>query len=719
MTAGTLHPCREALAAPRLVGVGAALLLPFVAVVGVAAASGGFNATSFGWTALAFAWVVIIASRSRRRVGSLRRRLARGRRCGLPSTPSPRQRGQARSAAAFDNGHRSLDYLSGIAAALLVLRRGRTQPLARRACARRGRRLRLLAGDAAVPGSLRCGFNADSGYRLFVPIGYWNALGIFAAIAAAARPRSRDLSAAVACSGCSRLSRSSRSPPTLYFTFSRGAWLALAVGLLADVRAQPACGFGCSPARSHSVPIPAVGVLLASGASGAHAPGDRSERCCARWPRGSRSDSRCSRRRRQSLRSAYVVWRLAARRSRRLGAPGVRSSRPRRRARRVDRRVRHVTARRPRSPVTPTTRSSRRPRAAPISNGRLFTLSNHGRTVLWRAALDDFLAHPVVGSGAGSFGRWWLAHRTTFYFVEEAHNLYLQTLAEVGVVGFALLVALLGVTARSPPFVLAGIRSSRRPSAPTSRFSCTPPSTGTGRCPLSRCSPSSPAAVPVAATRGSEPRAASGRCRRAWVGRRRSAHRGRLLRRADREHRSRTRAVAGSSTVAGARRSATRPRRIGGPRGRRRPCARSARADRLLERARHLRGDRSADRVRRCGRRARARASSPHGDRARPAHRDPVLHLQPRRDVGARVSACSPSSRSARSAFACCRRPARPCADPGCRRAARLPGLRADAPVGRRERGRARGAPARARARAARGRAGRRRGGLRRLVVAG
>ena len=66
-------------------------------------------------------------------------------------------------------------------------------------------------------------------------------------------------------------------------------------------------------------------------------------------------------------------------------------------------------------------------------NSRLFTLSNNGRTVLWHSALDEFLAHPVVGSGAGSFGRWWLAHRTTAYFVQDAHNLYVQTLGRGGV----------------------------------------------------------------------------------------------------------------------------------------------------------------------------------------------------------------------------------------------------------------------------------------------
>ncbi len=103
------------------------------------------------------------------------------------------------------------------------------------------------------------------------------------------------------------------------------------------------------------------------------------------------------------------------------------------------------------------TRSSRLRRVEVDLNSRLFSLSNNGRTVLWHSALADFRAHPVVGSGAGSFGRWWLAHRTTGYFVEDAHNLYVQTLAEGGVIGFALLVALLAIP------LVAAVRSRRHP----------------------------------------------------------------------------------------------------------------------------------------------------------------------------------------------------------------------------------------------------------------
>ena len=134
--------------------------------------------------------------------------------------------------------------------------------------------------------------------------------------------------------------------------------------------------------------------------------------------------------------------------------------------------------------------------------------------MLWRAALDDFRAHPVVGSGAGSFGRWWLAHRTTFYFVEDAHNLYVQTLAEGGVVGFALLVALLGIP------LIAAVRTRRHPLVAPAfgayvAFLVHAAVDWDWQMPAVTLLALFAAAVPVAAARGGEPRAASGRgCRR-------------------------------------------------------------------------------------------------------------------------------------------------------------------------------------------------------------
>jgi O-antigen ligase len=65
------------------------------------------------------------------------------------------------------------------------------------------------------------------------------------------------------------------------------------------------------------------------------------------------------------------------------------------------------------------------------------------RRSYWNAALHDYAAHPVLGSGAGSFGRYWALHKTTKLGALDAHSLFLESLAELGLVGLALVVAYL------------------------------------------------------------------------------------------------------------------------------------------------------------------------------------------------------------------------------------------------------------------------------------
>jgi hypothetical protein len=77
-------------------------------------------------------------------------------------------------------------------------------------------------------------------------------------------------------------------------------------------------------------------------------------------------------------------------------------------------------------------------------NTRLFSLSSNGRVDLWRAAWHEAEAHPWLGAGAGGYERYWVRHRPTPAGVQDAHNLYLETLAELGPVGLALLVLALG-----------------------------------------------------------------------------------------------------------------------------------------------------------------------------------------------------------------------------------------------------------------------------------
>jgi hypothetical protein len=89
----------------------------------------------------------------------------------------------------------------------------------------------------------------------------------------------------------------------------------------------------------------------------------------------------------------------------------------------------------------------------------LFSANGSGRWQFWGAALHEFEKRPVGGKGAGSFEAWWAQHGSLAVFVRDAHSLYLETLGELGIVGFVLLLAALlfpvalGVAAlmRAPP----------------------------------------------------------------------------------------------------------------------------------------------------------------------------------------------------------------------------------------------------------------------------
>ena len=72
-------------------------------------------------------------------------------------------------------------------------------------------------------------------------------------------------------------------------------------------------------------------------------------------------------------------------------------------------------------------------------NSRLFNLSGSGRAENWHTAWQEITEHPVLGGGAGSYAQFWFQHRRVDWTMHDAHNLYLETLAEVGPVGLALL----------------------------------------------------------------------------------------------------------------------------------------------------------------------------------------------------------------------------------------------------------------------------------------
>ena len=296
-------------------------------------------------------------------------------------------------------------------------------------------------------------------YRLAEPLGYWNALGLLASIGlilafgfvAHARRMHGSIAAAAAVPV---------TATTLYFAFSRGAWGALALGLVAAIVLDPrrvrllwSLVVVAAPATVCIAYASQQDALTTEGAAPAAAvrEGHRLAvvvivavvgSCLAAW--GARTVAR------------HVPWSRSARRTfdvvlasvavAGVVAAVVAAGGP----------TQTVTTLKERFDVVATFEG-------PNLNSRLFDLSGNGRTeqlvVAWDASRDQ----PLVGQGAGIFEYVWYERRpTSIIVVRDAHTLYLETLVELGVVGLALLsVALLvlltgAIRARRMRFVGAG-----------------------------------------------------------------------------------------------------------------------------------------------------------------------------------------------------------------------------------------------------------------------
>jgi hypothetical protein len=230
---------------------------------------------------------------------------------------------------------------------------------------------------------------------------------------------------------------------TLYFTYSRGSWIATAIALLAAVALErrrlqlvSATAFVAAPA--------AVGVWIASskhslttqGASPAAAAHDGHRLalvllglgiCCAV----------------AAMLAALIERRVELPRRTRVGLSGALALAALTALVLV---LAHYGG--PSAAVSKAWHSFTAPpvsvsRSGSNLNKRLFSLSSNGRIGLWHAAWHEARAHPVLGGGAGSYEDWWSAHRHTRLDVLDAHNLYLETLAELGPLGLALLLAAL------------------------------------------------------------------------------------------------------------------------------------------------------------------------------------------------------------------------------------------------------------------------------------
>jgi hypothetical protein len=284
------------------------------------------------------------------------------------------------------------------------------------------------------------GMYTGSGYgRLYQPIGYWNALGAFSVIAIILAlgfaARGGMLTRMLAAAALVPIA------PTLYLTFSRGALAGLAVGLVAIValdrnRVQLIVGMFAGS-------IGAVGALLAV----------HGHPALTKYNRDLAD---------QATQGAQTAARMISLIPLAMGPPALLSGLEARFT--VSRFARTIAGAgmvlaacaavavginrfgNPIGFVHDAVHTLEKP--APTFpkgdlNLRLLSLSPNGRVLFWKAAWHDFAAHPVAGAGAGTFADYWESHRQVKIHTKHAHSLYLETLAELGVVGLAILLVAL------------------------------------------------------------------------------------------------------------------------------------------------------------------------------------------------------------------------------------------------------------------------------------
>jgi tetratricopeptide (TPR) repeat protein len=408
-------------------------------VGGLAFANGGYFPVSWGWSALALLWLAVIglALGVPVEVGALERVLL-GALAGLTVWVFLSLFWASSVPGTVLEAERMLVYLSVGFAGILLLRRSSVPGLllgvwaAIAVVSAYGLATRLFPGWFGA-------FDPISGYRLSEPVGYWNAFGVLAAIgtllalglAARSRPVVRCLAG-----GSSVILLL-----TLYFTYSRGGWIAFFVGLavamaldrrrlqlittvlvLAPWPALTIWAASTSPALTHE------GAALAAATRDGHGLAVITIALAAAaglailaldWLEAVAAVPHVL----QRLYAGTLLFVLAASLivvSGRYGLPPTLA----------------------RKAYDAFNASS--PQHTSL-NSRLFSFSGSGRSEQWHTAWQQATAHPVLGGGAGSFDEYWFHHRRVPVTVHDAHNLYLETFAELGAPGLLLLALVLGV----------------------------------------------------------------------------------------------------------------------------------------------------------------------------------------------------------------------------------------------------------------------------------
>jgi tetratricopeptide (TPR) repeat protein len=336
-------------------------------------------------------------------------------------------------------GFRMLLYVSVAAALVVVVRREAVEAVVAGVLAG----IFLPAGYGLITRLFpdRVGvFDPIAEYRLQEPVGYWNGLGAFAALGAALA-----IGFAARAGLLARCLAGAALPillTTVYFTFSRGAWIALGVGLLAAVAVDPR-RLNLIATALVLAPASALAVWLASQQDAL-----------------TRSDAALSAAAREGHRLAVYVLLLAAASAACAAAWGYLGARyaPPRPVRlafagalAVVVAAAAVTAFvRYGDPVTIADNAWESFAGGPAANetdlhDRLFTFHGSYRVDVWEVALDQYADDSAVGSGPGTYEQYWNEHRPFAHKVRDAHNLYLEVLAELGPLGLALLAIALGV----------------------------------------------------------------------------------------------------------------------------------------------------------------------------------------------------------------------------------------------------------------------------------
>jgi O-antigen ligase len=279
--------------------------------------------------------------------------------------------------------------------------------------------------------------------RLEEPFGYWNALGLTAAIGAicclwlGARRRGHALLSALAYPAMGLLLC------TLMLAYSRGALVALAVGLVlwfcvvplrlrgAAVLILGALGGGAVTAWDFSKHgLSAENVPLGEGAAAGHQLGAvllamvvllSIAGVAIGFLTGRRAPSLSLRRNAGAVLLVLIV--LAA-----IGGAGALAHSQRGLTGTVSHAVDTLT----------------NPDAKPPPNtpGRLTAVASV-RARYWKEALQIFEAHPLFGAGASGYAVAQLRYRTAAIEVKNAHGFVVQTLADLGAIGLALALAVL------------------------------------------------------------------------------------------------------------------------------------------------------------------------------------------------------------------------------------------------------------------------------------